>query len=116
MSKADMRSPVNIKVGERIRYYRQKAGLTQEALAEQVGLTQKHISRIEVGYHNSLFNTIMEIAKVLNVPIDALTENVYENSNSALINTIISEISDMERSHLEMLKDNIETIKRYSVK
>ena len=38
MSKADMRNPVNIKVGERIRYYRQKAGLTQEVLAEQVGL------------------------------------------------------------------------------
>lgn len=116
MSKSDTRNPINIKIGEKIRYYRQKAGLTQETVAEQIGLTQKHISRIECGYHNSLFITIMEIAKVLNIPIDALTENVYENSNSATINTIISEISSMERSQLEMLKDNIETIKRYNVK
>lgn len=116
MSKSDTRNPVNIKIGERIKYYRQKAGLTQEEVAEQIGLTQKHISRIEGGYHNSLFTTIMEIAKTINVPIDAFTEDVYENSNAALINTIISEISNMEKSQLEMLKDNIETIKRYDVK
>ena len=115
MNKSQSRNPINVKIGERIRYYRQKAGLTQEAVAEQIGLTQKHISRIEGGYHNSLFITIMEIAKAINIPIDALTEDVYENSNSALVNTIISEITNMEKSQLEMLRDNIETIKKYNV-
>ncbi len=115
MNKSQSRNPINVKIGERIRHYRQKAGLTQEAVAEQIGLTQKHISRIEGGYHNSLFITIMEIAKAINIPIDALTEDVYENSNSALVNTIISEITNMEKSQLEMLRDNIETIKKYNV-
>lgn len=114
MNKSDKRNPVNIKIGERIKYYRQKAGLTQEEVAEQIGLTQKHISRIESGYHSSLFITIMDIAKAVNIPIDAFTENIDENSNSAIINTIIAEISDMDKTQLEMLKDNIETIKRYS--
>lgn len=115
MNKSQSRNPINIKIGERIRYYRQKAGLTQEAVAEQIGLTQKHISRIEGGYHNSLFITIMEIAKVINIPIDALTEDVSENSNSALVNTIIAEITNMKKSQLEMLRDNIEIIKKYNV-
>jgi transcriptional regulator with XRE-family HTH domain len=115
MNKADKRNLVNIQIGERIQHYRKKAGLSQEEVAEQSGLTQKHISRIEGGYHSSLFITIMMIAKAVNVPIDAFTENIDENSNSAIINTIIAEMADMNRTQLEMLKDNIETIKRYNI-
>lgn len=116
MSKADKRNLVNIQIGERIRYYRKKAGLSQEEVAEKIGLTQKHISRIEGGYHSSLFITIMMIAKAVNVPIDAFTENIDEHSNSAIINTIIAEMADMNRPQLEMLKDNIEIIKKHSIR
>ncbi len=116
MNKADKRNLVNIQIGERIQHYRKKAGLSQEEVAEQSGLTQKHISRIEGGYHSSLFITIMMIAKAINVPIDAFTENIDENAHSAIINTIIAEMADMNRTQLEMLKDSIEIIKKHSIK
>ncbi|MBP3360724.1 MAG: helix-turn-helix transcriptional regulator [Clostridia bacterium] len=113
MGKADTRNEAYIKIGERIRYYRLKAGLTQEAVSEYVGITQKHLSRIESGYHNSHFITIAAIAKAINVPIDVFAEDLDENVNAALINTIVAEMSNMNDSQLQMLKDNIETIKKY---
>ena len=45
-------------VGKRIQECRQKAGLTQEQLSEKSGISQKHISRIEQGYHDTHFTMI----------------------------------------------------------
>lgn len=113
MSSTEKRNEIFVKIGERIRYYRIKSGLTQEKVSEMVGITQKHLSRIESGYHDSHFVTIMEIAKALKVPIDVFTEDLDENSNTELINIIISEMKDMNRSQLQMLRDNIDIIKKY---
>ena len=41
------------------------------------------------------------------------TEDLDENSNTELINIIISEMKDMNRSQLQMLRDNIDIIKKY---
>lgn len=115
MSKSIKRSETNIKIGERIRYYRTKANLSQEELAEHIGLTQKHISRIEGGYHNSYFVTILGIAKALNVPIDVFAEDLGDDPNSELINIIISEMKDMSYQQLRMLRDNLNVIKNYNI-
>ena len=37
-------------IGKRIQTYRIKNHLTQEYVAEKVGISQKHLSRIEQGY------------------------------------------------------------------
>ena len=41
-------SEINRLIGERIRLYRKKAGLTQEALAEKAGLHGSYISQLSV--------------------------------------------------------------------
>ena len=38
-----------IKLGDRIRYYRTKAGLSQEKLAEIIDVSFQHMSNIETG-------------------------------------------------------------------
>lgn len=116
MSKPEIKNETYVKIGRRIQHYRLKAGLTQEKVAEYAGITQKHLSRIEAGYHNSHFDTIMLIAQAIGVPIDAFAEDSDENSNVALLNMIMAEIADMSRGQLEMLKDNIDVIKKYEVK
>lgn len=116
MKKDYIKNSLNIQIGDKIRYYRIKAGMTQEELAEYVDLSQKHISRIESGYHNSHFLTIVAIAKALDVPIDAFVQDIDKGSNTSKIHTIMSEISKMDQYQLEMLEDNIETIKRYKIR
>lgn len=66
------------KLGARIVYYRKINGLTQEKLAEEVGISPQYLSRIENGnYPKSVsLSTLMRIAEKLNVTISTLTENV----------------------------------------
>lgn len=49
-------------VGERIKALRKQAGLTQEQLAEQVGLDARHLSRLEVGRHFLSLDSLERIA------------------------------------------------------
>ncbi len=56
-------------IGERIKRLRKRAGLTQEQLAERVGLDARHLSRLEVGRHCPSLDTLERIARVLDVPL-----------------------------------------------
>lgn len=60
-----------------IRYYRKKANITQEQLAEKAGISVSYIKQIESGkeFKNMTFTTLSNIAKSLNVNIkDLLSE------------------------------------------
>ena len=56
-------------IGARIKELRRQAGLTQEALAERVGLDSRHLSRLEVGRHFPSLQTLELIANALNVQL-----------------------------------------------
>lgn len=67
-------------LGAKILYFRKKRGLTQEQLAERVGITAKYSSRIETGnYPNSVsLTTLMLIADKLNVHICELMKDIED--------------------------------------
>ena len=56
-------------LGEKIRQIRKSKGLTQEQLAEQIGIDNKHLSRIEKGRHMPTYNIIKKLAAVLDFDI-----------------------------------------------
>lgn len=58
---------VNKKVGKRIKKARKDLNLTQEELAEKVGMHYTTISRIETGDSNPPVQTIAKIAKALKI-------------------------------------------------
>lgn len=60
------------KLGQRIRKYRMAAHLTQEQLAEAVGVVPSSISRIETNANSCSLPLLTKIATALNVSIDAL--------------------------------------------
>lgn len=66
------------KLGARIVYYRKIRGLTQEKLAEEVGISPQYLSRIENGnYPKSVsLSTLMRITSKLNITMSQLMENV----------------------------------------
>ena len=59
-------------MGKRIKAARQKAGLTQEQLAEIIDVSVVHISNMESGTGNPSLNTLVNIANVLGVSTDEL--------------------------------------------
>ena len=48
----------NIELGAKIKKLRKSMGWTQEQLAEITGIDNKHLSRIENGYHLPNYNII----------------------------------------------------------
>ena len=66
------------KIGAKIVYYRKMRNLTQEELAEKVGITPQYLSRIENGGYskNVSLSTLMKIAGVLDVTMSQLMEGV----------------------------------------
>lgn len=61
-----------VTIGENIRKYRKAKGLTQTELAKKLGTTQFVITNYERGRNNPTAARLPEIAKALNVPLEAL--------------------------------------------
>ena len=66
------KKPLNIAIGNRIRIYRESAGLTQERFAEMIGMMPKSISAIERGLVGVSVETLTTICKTLHISSDAL--------------------------------------------
>ena len=61
-------------IGQRIRYYRQRAQMTQKALAEACGITEPAIRNYELGNRIPSFETLDDIANALHINYYALAE------------------------------------------
>lgn len=65
-------------LGNKIRQYRKLRALTQEQLAEKIGIDNKHLSRIEKGRHMPTYNIIKKLAKVLDFDIYSIEDTPIE--------------------------------------
>ncbi len=63
-----------VTIGERIRATRKERGLTQDELADRVGMNGRHLSRIETGRLTAPRRTLLRIAEALELPIEELSE------------------------------------------
>jgi transcriptional regulator with XRE-family HTH domain len=61
-------------IGERIRLYRRRRGLSQPRLAQLIGRSESWLSQVERGVRSvDRFSTIIELARVLQVQVVELT-------------------------------------------
>ncbi len=63
-----------IQIGLNIMRCRKEQGLTQEQLAELSGYSQNHIQRVETAVSKPTVGLLLDLAQVLNVPIEQLLE------------------------------------------
>lgn len=60
------------RIGQRIADLRKEKGMTQQGLADIVGMQRNHISRIEAGKYSVGFDTLQAIAEALGGTIDII--------------------------------------------
>lgn len=101
-------------IGLRIQKRRTEKKMTQADLAERIDTNQKHLSRIEGGYHRCTLDIIVAIAKALDVSVDYLIADYEDSSNPSTVQVIIDDIKGMTPKQLEMLQENIKTIKKFN--
>ncbi|MFC7705254.1 helix-turn-helix domain-containing protein [Plastorhodobacter daqingensis] len=64
-----MKHPVDAHVGKRIRHRRWMVGMTQQQLADAVGIKFQQIQKYETGMNRVSASRLWDIANTLNVPI-----------------------------------------------
>jgi transcriptional regulator with XRE-family HTH domain len=77
-----MPHPVDIHVGKVIRQIRRESGLTQQHLAERVGIKFQQIQKYETGANRVSASRLWEISRVLNVPVSRFFANYQPQSDS----------------------------------
>lgn len=60
-------------IGERIRHYRKKQNMSQEALAENMGITRQAVAKWENGKSSPGTENLLLAAKILHVSVEDLT-------------------------------------------
>ena len=68
-----------MEIGNKIMELRKKNGLSQEDLAEKVGVTRQTISKWELGETSPDLKQAKELSKIFNVSLDELTDNDIKN-------------------------------------
>lgn len=71
-----MTHPVDVHVGKRVRHRRWLVGMTQQQLAEQVGIKFQQIQKYETGANRVSASRLWDIAKSLQVDISFFFEGI----------------------------------------
>lgn len=105
-------------IAKKIKLARKNAKITQEELAEKIGITAKQLSRIELATYIPSLPTFLKIVYTLKIDLNdfGITNQENENSLRDEIKKIIYNSTDEElKFYLEMLKtmsNNFSLIKK----
>ena len=73
-----MAHPVDVHVGKRVRHRRWLVGMTQQQLAEKVGIKFQQIPKYETGANRVSASRLWDIADALDVPVAFFFEGIEE--------------------------------------
>jgi transcriptional regulator with XRE-family HTH domain len=78
-----MTHPVDVHVGKRIRHRRWLVGMTQQQLAEQVGIKFQQIQKYETGANRVSASRLWDISRALQVSISFFFEGIEDQVEGA---------------------------------
>ncbi len=90
-------------IGDRIKNKRIELGLTQEKLAEMVGVSDTYVGAIERATSKCSIETLTKIAKVLNMNMDYMLFGTTVNNADCRFSEIIKELpKDKQNLFIEL--------------
>jgi transcriptional regulator with XRE-family HTH domain len=99
-----MKHPVDVHVGKRIRHRRWMLGMTQQQLAEQVGVKFQQIQKYETGMNRVSASRLWDIADTLDVTINFFFEGLSEDGNGIKAGDSIPGDILTDKEALELLR------------
>lgn len=100
-----------ILLGERIKFFRRKKGITQQWLSEKVDISPSFMSYIETGTKCFSLETFVLIANELNVSADELLRDSLENTIKVSNHQFASVLADCTEYELRILLDVLKSTK-----
>ena len=98
-------------IGKRIKIARIKADLTQERLAERIGISPTHLSNIETGTTRVSLSTIISIANALSVTGDDLLCDNIIMAKAPFEKDIAALLEDYDEYEIRIVKDMVSSLK-----
>jgi transcriptional regulator with XRE-family HTH domain len=77
-----MKHPVDVHVGKRVRHRRWMIGMTQQQLAERVGIKFQQIQKYETGMNRVSASRLWDIADALEVPVSFFFDGLEEGAHA----------------------------------
>ncbi len=98
-------------IGQRIRKYRKALSLSQEMLAEKIGISTTHMSHIETGNTKLSLAVLANLSLALDVSSDDILFGTATINKSTLINNLTNELSNCTSQQLNVILDVTQTLK-----
>ena len=98
-------------IGQKIRKIRKEQGLSQEKLAEKVGISTTHMSHIETANTKMSLPTFAKLASVLEVQTDELLYDNKSEDRSASIAYITELLDGCTIQQMQIIEDIVKAVK-----
>jgi len=79
-----MKHPVDVHVGKRVRHRRWMVGMTQQQLAEKVGIKFQQIQKYETGMNRISASRLWDIAESLSVPVSYFFDGMNAEADGSV--------------------------------
>ena len=102
-------------IGKTIQNIRKKANIKQSELAEKIGISEKHLSKIETGKNLPSLDNFLKMAEVLKFSLEdfGIKSNTYESEYKQTLLKIVYSASDYEaKSYCEII-DTLNKIMKF---
>ena len=99
-------------IGQRIRRIRKAHKLSQEELAEKVGISTTHMSHIETGNTKLSLPVFVDIAEALEVKTDSLLYDEPRDSVTTAMSDIAAILEECDTKQARVISDMVKAIKQ----
>lgn len=105
-----MRYYDTVKCGERIRMMRRKMKMTQEELAEGLGVSREFVCKIERGAKGCSVDTLGHIADFFDVSVDYLAYGLFGIGSESTLEKRIDQLADTKREVVVLAIEGMLTV------
>lgn len=98
-------------IGQRIRKNRKALGLSQEELAEKIGISSTHMSHIETGNTKLSLPVLVSISAALEVRTDELLFEEKTATRGEGLNDILAALDDCSSKELSIIREIVKASK-----
>ncbi|MBI1494581.1 helix-turn-helix domain-containing protein [Halocynthiibacter styelae] len=100
-----MKHPVDVHVGKRVRHRRWMVGMTQQQLAEKVGIKFQQIQKYETGMNRVSASRLWDISDALDVPVAYFFEGLRDTAEEEVsANTTVPGDLLADKEALELIR------------
>ncbi|MGH6949348.1 MAG: helix-turn-helix domain-containing protein [Vitreimonas sp.] len=108
-----MANAIDLHVGKRLRRRRRRLGLTQQQLAESIGIRFQQIQKYECGANRVTASRLYELAVALNVPVNYFFEGLQQVATTPTAPGAPANDRDLIAADVLSQKETLELIRAY---